>query len=27
MVSIPTGIRASMDADKNTFRLLEPAVI
>jgi muramoyltetrapeptide carboxypeptidase len=27
MVSIPNGIRAAMDADKNTFRLLEPAVI
>jgi len=27
MVTIPTGIRATMDADKNTFRLLEPAVI
>ena len=27
MVTIPTGIRAVMDADKNTFRLLEPAVI
>ena len=27
MVTIPTGIRAAMDADKNTFRLLEPAVI
>ena len=27
MVTIPTGIRAIMDADKNTFRLLEPAVI
>jgi muramoyltetrapeptide carboxypeptidase len=26
MVTIPTGIRAAMDADKNTFRLLEPAV-
>jgi muramoyltetrapeptide carboxypeptidase len=26
-VTIPTGIRATMDADKNTFRLLEPAVI
>jgi len=27
MVTIPTGIRASMDADKNSFRLLEPAVV
>lgn len=26
MVSIPNGIRAALDADKNTFRLLEPAV-
>jgi muramoyltetrapeptide carboxypeptidase len=26
MVTIPTGIRAAMDADKNSFRLLEPAV-
>jgi len=26
-VTIPTGIRAAMDADKNSFRLLEPAVI
>ena len=26
-VTIPSGIRATMDADKNTFRLLEPAVI
>ncbi len=25
-VTIPTGIRATMDANKNTFRLLEPAV-
>ena len=24
--TIPTGIRAALDADKNTFRLLEPAV-
>lgn len=27
MVSIPTGIGAALDADKNTFRLLEAAVI
>lgn len=27
MVTIPTGIRAAMDADKNSFRLLEPAVV
>jgi muramoyltetrapeptide carboxypeptidase len=27
MVTIPTGIRASMDADKNSFSLLEPAVV
>jgi muramoyltetrapeptide carboxypeptidase len=27
MATIPTGIRAAMDADKNTFRLLEPAVV
>ncbi|MCK5066566.1 MAG: LD-carboxypeptidase [Bacteroidales bacterium] len=26
MVTVPTGIRAAMDADKNSFRLLEPAV-
>lgn len=26
MVTIPTGIRAVMDADKNSFMLLEPAV-
>jgi muramoyltetrapeptide carboxypeptidase len=26
-VTIPTGIRAAMNADKNSFRLLEPAVI
>ena len=26
MLTIPTGIRAALDADKNTFRLLEPAV-
>ena len=26
MLTIPTGIRASMDADKNSFRLLEAAV-
>lgn len=26
MLSIPNGIHASLDADKNTFRLLEPAV-
>ena len=26
-VTIPTGIRAIIDADKNAFRLLEPAVI
>lgn len=27
MVTIPTGVRAGMDADKNSFWLLEPAVI
>jgi len=27
MVTIPTGIRAAMDADRNSFRLLEPAVV
>jgi muramoyltetrapeptide carboxypeptidase len=27
MVTIPTGIRAAMDADHNRFRLLEPAVL
>lgn len=27
MVTIPTGIRASMDADKNSFSLLEAAVL
>ncbi|MDF1575908.1 MAG: LD-carboxypeptidase [Bacteroidales bacterium] len=27
MVTIPTGIRAALDADKNSFRLLEPAVV
>jgi muramoyltetrapeptide carboxypeptidase len=27
MVTIPNGIRAMLDADKNTFRLLEPAVV
>ena len=27
MVTIPTGIRADLDADKNSFRLLEPAVV
>jgi muramoyltetrapeptide carboxypeptidase len=27
MVTIPTGIRAAMDADHNRFRLLEPAVV
>ncbi|MEA3462579.1 MAG: LD-carboxypeptidase, partial [Bacteroidota bacterium] len=27
MVTIPTGISAVMDADKNSFRLLEPAVV
>ncbi len=26
-VTIPTGIRAAMDADRNSFRLLEPAVV
>jgi muramoyltetrapeptide carboxypeptidase len=26
MVTIPTGIRAALDAERNTFRLLEPAV-
>jgi muramoyltetrapeptide carboxypeptidase len=27
MITIPTGIRASMDADKNSFQLLEAAVV
>jgi len=27
MITIPTGIRAAMDADKNSFRLLESAVV
>jgi len=27
MITIPTGIRAAMDADKNNFRLLEEAVV
>jgi muramoyltetrapeptide carboxypeptidase len=27
MVTIPTGIRAALDADNSSFRLLEPAVI
>ncbi len=27
MITIPTGIRAAMDADKNNFRLLEVAVV
>ena len=27
MLTIPTGIMAAMDADKNSFRLLEPAVV
>jgi muramoyltetrapeptide carboxypeptidase len=27
MLTIPTGIRAAMDADKNSFGLLEPAVL
>ena len=27
MLTIPTGIRAAMDADKNSFRLLEAAVV
>ncbi len=27
MLTIPTGIRAAMDADKNSFELLEVAVI
>ncbi len=27
MITIPTGIMAGMDADKNSFRLLEPAVV
>jgi len=27
MVTIPTGIRAAMNADRNSFRLLEPAVV
>jgi len=27
MLTIPTGIRAAMDADKNNFRLLEEAVV
>lgn len=27
MITIPTGIRASMNADKNSFSLLEPAVV
>jgi len=27
MITIPTGIRAVMDADKNSFSLLEPAVV
>ena len=27
MVTIPNGIRAVLDADQNTFRLLEPAVV
>ena len=27
MITIPTGVRASMDADKNSFELLEAAVI
>ena len=27
MVTIPTGIMAAMDADKNSFSLLEPAVV
>ena len=27
MLTIPTGIRAAMDADKNSFSLLEPAVV
>jgi muramoyltetrapeptide carboxypeptidase len=27
MLTIPTGIRAGMDADKNSFWLLEPAVV
>ncbi len=27
MLTIPTGIRAVMDADKNSFSLLEPAVV
>jgi len=27
MITIPTGIRAAMNADKNSFSLLEPAVV
>lgn len=27
MLTIPNGIRAAMDADRNSFRLLEPAVV
>lgn len=27
MITIPTGVRAAMDADKNSFRLLEAAVV
>lgn len=27
MITIPTGIRAAMDADRNSFRLLEAAVV
>jgi muramoyltetrapeptide carboxypeptidase len=27
MATVPTGVRAAMDADRNNFRLLEPAVV
>ena len=27
MVTVPTGVRAAMDADRNNFRLLEPAAV